>query len=590
VGWALPAISVLAVLVRSTPAPLGEPVADDFDFLYVQLRGPRAFFSGGGSASFWRPIPHQVYYATVGRLLFSESWIVPALNAILLCAAGYLVMRALKPRLSVLALGSAVSFALLSEPCRAFMTWASHFVEVSYIFGVALSLFCAAGGLPAGAGLSLVLALLCKEAAALGVPLLAAVPDPGSRIRRVPLALWLTAGLVLWAVGYRLVATHNGLAPPSSITTGAGALIGSFATRLIWSFSNTFGVGLGVGALRGSVRALVGWSYLGLILVALVRAALGPRASRRPLDRPLALWSIAWWVVMSAGLMLTYPVWAPYRAVLPTLGLGLLLCSLLQSVDPRLTLALVAIKAAALVASPQAPLEVGVSPPSPEAFVSFQRLVRLQLLARDTRTALHEVRPALPTGAVVVARDFPLAATYALSGDKALRVWFRDTTLQWVGYDEFRRDRSKVATCLVQYEGGGTPSVRVVSGQALALQLSADSLMARRDSLDASSVLKEVLAAGEASVSGAFEASTRFRLALCLESLGRHDEAETEARRAAVSPLYSADARFFLALLLADRGRYREALDELDRELSRNPGDARMLDLRTRLREAIAAP
>ncbi|HEU5319495.1 MAG TPA: hypothetical protein VFX28_01745, partial [Methylomirabilota bacterium] len=49
-------------------APWGEPVAEDFDFLHRALfEGMGTLLDGGGSSAFWRPIPHQLYYATFGR-------------------------------------------------------------------------------------------------------------------------------------------------------------------------------------------------------------------------------------------------------------------------------------------------------------------------------------------------------------------------------------------------------------------------------------------------------------------------------------------------------------------------------------------
>src|SRR5690349_12108444 len=48
-GW-LAALSALPLVLHSLGAPLGEPVAEDFDFLHRALFGPRAqFFDGGGS-------------------------------------------------------------------------------------------------------------------------------------------------------------------------------------------------------------------------------------------------------------------------------------------------------------------------------------------------------------------------------------------------------------------------------------------------------------------------------------------------------------------------------------------------------------
>src|SRR5947208_10179737 len=55
--------AVLLVFVRSLGAPLGEPVADDFDHLHHALFAhDLSWLNGGGSLSFWRPLAYQGYY------------------------------------------------------------------------------------------------------------------------------------------------------------------------------------------------------------------------------------------------------------------------------------------------------------------------------------------------------------------------------------------------------------------------------------------------------------------------------------------------------------------------------------------------
>src|SRR5438093_302598 len=70
-------LSVLLVFVRSLGAPLGEPVADDFDHLYhVLFTSHGSWFDGGGSQSFWRPLAYQGYYGLLhGVILAHPVWI-----------------------------------------------------------------------------------------------------------------------------------------------------------------------------------------------------------------------------------------------------------------------------------------------------------------------------------------------------------------------------------------------------------------------------------------------------------------------------------------------------------------------------------
>src|SRR6266516_4442084 len=58
-AWAS-ALAVLPLVLHSWGAPLGEPVADDFDCLHRALfvRG-LPLFDGYGSAFYWRPLSRQ---------------------------------------------------------------------------------------------------------------------------------------------------------------------------------------------------------------------------------------------------------------------------------------------------------------------------------------------------------------------------------------------------------------------------------------------------------------------------------------------------------------------------------------------------
>src|SRR2546426_184829 len=51
----LAAAAALLPLWQSFGAPLGEPAADDFDFLHHALFGPASLFDGGGALVYWRP-------------------------------------------------------------------------------------------------------------------------------------------------------------------------------------------------------------------------------------------------------------------------------------------------------------------------------------------------------------------------------------------------------------------------------------------------------------------------------------------------------------------------------------------------------
>src|SRR5205823_3426776 len=50
-------------LLASLGGPLGEPVADDYDFLHhAAFAGRGRWLDGGGSLFYWRPLARQLYY------------------------------------------------------------------------------------------------------------------------------------------------------------------------------------------------------------------------------------------------------------------------------------------------------------------------------------------------------------------------------------------------------------------------------------------------------------------------------------------------------------------------------------------------
>ena len=182
-GWAwASAAAVLAPLARSLGSRLGEPAAEDFDFLHRTLfRGMGSLLDGGGSEAFWRPLPHQVYYATLGRLALSHPGILAGIHVLLLALGALLVYRALRTTWSGPAAALAASFPLLAESTRTLIAWPTQFVDVGlYVFS-ALALHEAAKRRPATAYLSLLAALLCKELALVTALLLPLLPLPAVR-------------------------------------------------------------------------------------------------------------------------------------------------------------------------------------------------------------------------------------------------------------------------------------------------------------------------------------------------------------------------------------------------------------------------
>ena len=93
--WAWASLLVLVpLLLHSLGAPLGEPVADDFDHLHYALFTPYwTLLDGGGSTSFWRPLAYQGYFGLLSRAFLASRLVVVALHVLLLAAAVVLFYR-----------------------------------------------------------------------------------------------------------------------------------------------------------------------------------------------------------------------------------------------------------------------------------------------------------------------------------------------------------------------------------------------------------------------------------------------------------------------------------------------------------------
>src|SRR5205814_5998411 len=122
--WALaPIAAAIALAARAWFPRIGEPFADDFDFLTHAGAGG-GWLDGGGSSFYWRPLARQLYYRLFGGLMLDHPAWIAALQAVGLAVAAWLVYRTLRPA----GLGGAPAAAascppLLREPRRARVSW-----------------------------------------------------------------------------------------------------------------------------------------------------------------------------------------------------------------------------------------------------------------------------------------------------------------------------------------------------------------------------------------------------------------------------------------------------------------------------------
>ena len=126
----------------------------------------------------------------------------------------------------------------------------------------------------------------------------------------------------------------------------------------------------------------------------------------------------------------------------PSLGAGLAAAfvfsacgaALLAALSPWLGGAWVALKLAALLLAPTAPLAVTKVPPVFASHESFGQMVRLQRIVESTRRTMLDSHPTLPHGARIFYWEMPRLAEFAFQGSRALQVWYQDTTLAWHGF------------------------------------------------------------------------------------------------------------------------------------------------------------
>ncbi len=578
-----PVVAVAILLSKSAGAPLGEPVADDFDFLAARLRGDTGFFGGAGSSSFWRPIPHHLYYAVFGDTMVEYTWQTPIVHGLLLLATGWLLGDALRLRIGARAGTAAAAFLLLSEPFRAIVSWPSHAVELCYLLAGSLLIWCLAHRRYQLVPAVLLIGLLCKESMLAIAPMALLWPDKAWSVRdRVRVGLVSLACIAAWAIAYAWAAQASQIRPPGSIVTSPLELLASMPTRLFWLVPKVLSVTLGAEGLATPIREIVYATYaaLGVIAVALVS-----RSRKYTADFGLWWWGLTTAAVAVLGLTVTYPVWGPYRGIVPSMFCAIGIFGRLAPAHRNLVTTLVALKCVTLLAAAAPVQTVGLMPPASSGAFDFQRLTRLQLLCRDVRSELTRHLPTLAHEAIVAHRNFPHGAIYAFGGSNALHAWTRDTSLRWVGYHSATWNERNEAVAVVDYEGDTFPSVAIVPTRAVLLQVQGDSLMQANRPDDALAVFTEALASvGDLRVRS-FRSSCNYRRAVIFARRGEFRSAMAAAANAVYGVTAGADARFLLALLLADAGDRRRAELQLDTLLSHAPGDSRAVELMGRLRQ-----
>jgi len=583
---------LVPLVLHSLGAPLGEPVADDFDHLHYALFAPHpGWLDGGGSTSFWRPLAYQGYFSLLARAFLASRLTVVLLHLALLGVAVLLFYRTARRFMPRSWAAVAAGFPLLAESSRALIAVPVHFVDVGLIVFSAAALHEAAAGrlLPSLAALAA--AFGCKETAiatALMLPWLAparpaAARAPWWRARGAWLA-GAAAVTVAWALLYLAVRARLGLELPRGLESGLETLPATVVERARWAIAGT-ARGLFSLPFSRSARDLPATAALALLFGATAACFARSAAARARLAQvaPVVIAGTLWCAAATAPLVAVYPIWSPQRVVYGGIGAGVALAAALGAAHPALLAGLIAIRLALFALAPAPPARITNLPPESGAFVDFERLVRVQRLVAETRAALAARYPALPHGARVGFFSPPIMTTYAFGGSRALQTWYRDTTLRWVRYEEMHRHPERDLAAVVAYQSDADPQVLLIDPGSFRHYLVAGRLVQQ----EAWQAALDELALADPAAGDARARSYLGRIAgrrgFCWLGLGRPIEAEREARRSLALWSDVSDARYTLASLMGLSGRIGEAGAQLDTLLRFHPDDTSARALRESL-------
>ena len=554
------ALAVIPVVLHALGARLGEPVAEDFDFLHRALFSPFTLLDGGGSDAFWRPIPHQVYYRLLWPVILARPGLLATLHVVFLALATVLLYRAFRRGWPPAWAAVIATFPLLSESTRALISWPSHFVDLGVWLFTALALHEATARRLWSTLAALLAALLCKEVALLAVALVPWVPGPGPRDRRERLR-WTAAAAALalvWAAIYWMIRERAGLHLPHQLETSATTVGTPIAARIGWAVANSLRALFSLPAASSPWAGPVGAAAVTLCAVALlVLLARRPRAGAD--TRAWVLWSLAWFLGACATMAPVFPIWAPNRSLYGSLGIGMLAAIFLGTAHVALLGALVALRLVAFALSPAAPHMVAPAAPKTGAFLDFERLARLQLLMHDTRRTLQMAYPSLPSGAGVGLYNLPHDAEYSFGGSRSLQAWYRDSTLHWVRHADLMANPNAPMVVVVEFEARGRPQVVLVPAEALHLLLRALGKIDHREMEGALADLARADSLVTDPAAAMFDAQVAGGRAVARAALGSVEEAERDARRGIALWPANVYAHFGLGIVEYLRGHLNAA-------------------------------
>jgi len=579
-------LAAVPLAVRMAGAPWGEPVAEDFDFLHrALLEGMGTLLDGGGSSAFWRPIPHQLYYATFGRVILATPALVTILHLVCLATAALFVQRALRPSWGGPMACAAATFPLLAESVRTLASWPTQFVDVGLALASALAVHAAAQRRTWLALTGLGLALLCKEVAVVTGVLLPFVPGAArDRRERLRLGAGTAAVLAAWGAATLLVRRAAGLELPDRIARSPEALGTPWLAKFLWALEGNARAALSLPRIPSPEEPVLAWFVAALAILAGVVYATDRKARTRfGRMAPWGAWGLAWFVLATAALTPIFPSWQPNRSHHAAMGLGLTTTAALAAAHPSLVAILAGGRLVQLARAPSAPTRISEKPPDAGAFMDYVRLTRLQRFMRAARGALAREYPTLPSGSIVVQHNLPHGLEYALGGDRALQCWYRDSTLRWMRFDDFRAHRETPVTVILSASAGHVPPVGLVHPDAMrGLFLALEDMREHRYT-DVLALLDRVDSLQRDTTAVMFRMRSQGLRGYALIATGRAAEAESVAARLVAVDRRDVLVRQVLCQALSELGRLDEAYAQLDTLRARAPRDSTTLLLEQQL-------
>jgi hypothetical protein len=479
----------------------------------------------------------------------------------LVVALAYDIARRHLPRPAA---ACAAGFLLLLESTRALIIVPVHFVDLGLIVFSVLAWRAAAAGRLIAALAALVAALLCKETAVATAAVLPWLARPRAGDSRQRWTLATLAVTAVWAALYVWVRSRLALALPHGLEAGLSPSLLLDPARYAWALAGTLRALVSL-PMRAAEREWVVVAGCALILgAAAVRLATDRDArARLAPTRAFARVGLAWGALATATLLTVYPVWSPERVAYSSLGLGVAVVALLAAAHPLLPWALVTLRVLAFCLAPGAPARVTRAVPERGAFVDFERLARLQRLMLEARTTLQREFPKLPPHAGVAMLHPPFQADYA-AGDRALQVWYADSTLRWVRWERMAEAEARGLAGAMEFQEDTEPQFRRIEPEALRLLFEAGTLQKQEQWAPSLDALRRADALQRDREAHHFLGRVAGLEAWCLGGMGRLAEAESTARQSLVIAPENADGHLTLAALHNGRGEWAQALAHLD--------------------------